>query len=86
VDVEDDTLVLAFYYSFHKEKIEDPKYRHLVENKLSKKFGSPNKVRCVLRPRAKQRAMEGHLVRAALEMGGRVTSVVEDSTLTRGEK
>jgi len=86
VAVEDDTLVLAFYYSFHKEKIEDPKYRHLIEKKLSEKFGSPSKVRCVLRPKARQRAMEGHLVRAALEMGGRVTSVVEDSTTARGEK
>jgi hypothetical protein len=86
VAVEDDTLVLAFYYSFHKEKIEDAKYRHLIEKKLSDKFGSPSKVRCVLRPKARQRAMEGHLVRAALEMGGRVTSVVEDPTLARGEK
>jgi len=86
VAVEGDTLVLAFYYSFHKEKIEDAKYRHLIEKKLSEKFGSPSKVRCVLRPKAKQRAMEGHLVRAALEMGGRVTSVVEDSTPARGEK
>jgi len=86
VAVEGDTLVLAFYYSFHKEKIEDSKYRHLVEKKLSEKFGSPSRVRCVLRPRAKQRAMEGHLVKAALEMGGRVTSVVENSTLEGGEK
>lgn len=77
VSVEDDTLVLAFYYSFHKEKIEDSKYRHLIEKKLSEKFGSPNKIRCILRPKAKQRAMEGHLVRAALEMGGRVTSMEE---------
>jgi DNA polymerase-3 subunit gamma/tau len=77
VAVEDDTLVLAFYYSLHKEKIEDPKYRHLIEKKLGEKFSSPSKVRCVLRPKAKQRAVEGHLVRAALEMGGRITSVEE---------
>ncbi|MFC1924186.1 DNA polymerase III subunit gamma/tau [Chloroflexota bacterium] len=77
VAVEDDTLVLAFYYPFHKEKIEDPKYRHLIEKRLGKKFGSPSKVRCVLRPKDKQKAMEGHLVKAALEMGGRITSVEE---------
>ena len=77
VAVEDDTLVLAFYYSFHKEKIEDSKYRHLIEKKLSEKFGSPSKVRCILKPKARQRAIEGHLVRAALEMGGRITSVEE---------
>ena len=77
VAVEDDTLVLAFYYSFHKEKIEDSKYRHLIEKKLSDKFGCPSKVRCILKPKARQRAVEGHLVKAALEMGGRVTSVEE---------
>ena len=59
------------------EKIEDPKYRHLIEKKLGEKFSSPSRVRCVLRPKAKQRAVEGHLVRAALEMGGRITTVEE---------
>jgi DNA polymerase III, subunit gamma and tau len=34
VALEDDTLVLGFYYSFHKVKIEDAKYRHLVEKNL----------------------------------------------------
>jgi len=77
VAVEDDTLVLAFYYTFHKEKIEDTKYRHLIEKKLGEKFGSPNKLRCILKPKARQKAIEGHLVRAALEMGGRVISVEE---------
>ncbi len=77
VAIDGDTLVLAFYYSFHKEKIENPKYRHLVEEKLAEKFGTPNKVRCILKPKARQRAVEGHLVKAALEMGGRITSVEE---------
>jgi len=86
VAVEDDTLVLCFYFPFHKDKIEDPKYRRMVEKKLGEKFGSPNKIRCVLRPKAGQRAMEGHLVRAALEMGGRITGVVEGPNLTGGEE
>jgi DNA polymerase-3 subunit gamma/tau len=81
VAVEDDTIVLAFYYPFHKEKVEDTKYRHMIEKKLAEKFGSPNKVRCVLKPKARQKAVDGHLVKAALEMGGRVTSVVENSNL-----
>jgi DNA polymerase-3 subunit gamma/tau len=75
IAVEDDTLVLGFYYSFHKEKIENPKYRHLVEKKLEEEFGTPGKIRCVLKPKDKKRAEEGHLVKAALEMGGRITSV-----------
>ena len=86
VAVEGDTLVLAFYYPFHKERIEDPKYCSMVERKLSEKFGSPSKVRCILRPKAKQQATEGHLVKAALEMGGRITSVVEGSSLMGGDK
>jgi len=86
VEVEDDTLVVAFKYAFHKEKIEDPKYRRMVEAKLSEKFGTPNKVRCVLRQKAGQRPMEGHLVKAALQMGGRVTSVVEEPKVTGGNR
>lgn len=85
VAVEDDTLVLAFYYPFHKEKIEDPKYCRMVERKLSEKFGKPSKVRCILKPKAEQRAIEGHLVKAALEMGGRITSVIEDAHITEGD-
>jgi DNA polymerase-3 subunit gamma/tau len=77
VAIEDDTLVLAFYYAFHKEKIENPKYRRMVEKKLAEKFGLPNKVRCILTPKAKQQAVNGHLVKAALEIGGRITSVEE---------
>ena len=77
IDIEDDTLVLEFYYPFHKEKIENPKYRRMVERKLSETFGTPNKISCVLKEKSKKRAMEGHLVRAALEAGGRVTSVEE---------
>jgi DNA polymerase-3 subunit gamma/tau len=77
IDIEDDTLVLEFYYPFHKEKIENPKYRRMVEKKLSETFGTPNKISCVLKEKSKKRAMEGHLVRAALEAGGRVTSVEE---------
>jgi len=84
--VEGDTLVLAFYHAFHKEKIEDAKYCRMVEKKLAEKFGSPNKIRCVLKPKAKQRAVDGHLVKAVLEMGGRITSVVEDSSMTEGEE
>jgi DNA polymerase III subunit gamma/tau len=86
--VEGDTLVIAFRYPFHKEKIEEPKYRRMVEQRLAEMFSVPNKVRCILRPKeqkAKQRAIDGHLVKAAIEMGGRVISVVEDSSKVGGD-
>jgi len=76
IALENDTLVLAFYYSFHKEKIEDAKYRHLVEKKLQQVFGQPYKIRCVLvdskRKSQSQARTENPVVKAALEMGAKI--------------
>ncbi len=76
VSLEDDTLVLGFYYSFHKEKIEDAKYRHLVERKLAEVFGRPYKIRCVLVDQKKEFAPEARtqnpVIKAALDMGARI--------------
>ena len=77
VALEDDTLVLGFYYSFHKEKIEDTKYRHLVEKKLKEVFGRPYKIRCVLvdskREVSSQARTQNPVIKAALEMGARIS-------------
>ena len=73
VALEDDTLVLGFYYSFHKEKIEDDKYRYLVEKKLGEVFGRPYKIRCILvdykREVPSQEKTQNPVIKAALEMG-----------------
>jgi DNA polymerase-3 subunit gamma/tau len=75
VALQDDTLVLGFYYSFHKEKIEDAKYRHLVEKKLREVFGRPYKVQCVLVDSKgeipSRTRTQNAVVKAALEMGAR---------------
>ncbi len=87
--VEGDTLVLAFYHDFHKKKIEDTKYTRMVERKLAEKFGSPSKIRCVLKTKEakpKRKVEDIPLVKAALEHGARITSVVEDSSMTEGEE
>jgi DNA polymerase-3 subunit gamma/tau len=77
VSLEDDTLVLGFYYSFHKEKIEDAKYRHLVEKKLKEVFGRPYKIRCILvdskREVPSQTRTQNPVIKAALEMGARIS-------------
>ncbi len=77
VALEDDTLVLGFYYSFHKEKIEDAKYRHLVEKKLQEIFGRPYKIRCILvdskREVSSQARTQNPVIKAALEMGARIS-------------
>jgi DNA polymerase-3 subunit gamma/tau len=72
IALEGDTLVLGFYNAWHKEKIEDPKYRHMVERKLSELFSTPCQVRCVLTERRKP--SQETMVRAALELGGRIVN------------
>ncbi|TET42690.1 MAG: DNA polymerase III subunit gamma/tau [Dehalococcoidia bacterium] len=73
--LEDDTLTLGFYYSFHKEKIEDPKYRHLVERKLKEVFGQPYKLKCILvnLKRKVPPQTQSPLIKAALEMGAEIS-------------
>jgi DNA polymerase-3 subunit gamma/tau len=77
VALENDTLVLGFYYSFHKDKIEDAKYRHLVEKKLKEVFGRPYKIRCILvdskREIPSQARTQNPVIKAALEMGARIS-------------
>jgi DNA polymerase-3 subunit gamma/tau len=72
MSIENNTLTLGFYHKFHKEYIEDPKYRHLVEKKLHEVFGRSYLVRCVLtaaKPKSKTEA-ESPLVKAAKESYG----------------
>jgi len=71
VEVTGDTLVLGFYWDFHKEKIEDPKYRTMVEAKVTEIFGKPYKIRCRMtqsKPPHKPKE-KGHMVDKALQMG-----------------
>jgi len=71
VEVTGDTLVLGFYWDFHKEKIEDPKYRTMVEAKVAEIFGKPYKIRCRMtqsKPPHKPKE-KGHMVDKALQMG-----------------
>src|SRR4030042_1730530 len=72
LSIEDNTLTLGFYHKFHKEYIEDPKYRHLVEKKLQEVFGRSYQVRCVLTsPSEKAKVeIESPLVKAAKESYG----------------
>jgi DNA polymerase-3 subunit gamma/tau len=76
VSLEDDVLVLRFAYEFHKSKIEDPKYCHVVEERLQEFYGRPFKVSCVLEtpagaPVSPAPARREGLVDAAVRMGAR---------------
>lgn len=52
VGVEGQEVVLGFYYAFHKEKIEEPKSKLLVESIISQVVSSPCRIRCVLSPKS----------------------------------
>jgi DNA polymerase-3 subunit gamma/tau len=71
IALEDNTIVLGFYYPFHKEKIEDPKYQRFVEQAISKVFGAEYKVRCELTPREQKKQK---LLDVALGMGAEIIS------------
>ncbi len=69
--IEDDTVVLVFRYSIHKENMEKPENQRVAEKIISTFLGRPCRVRCVYEPQ------NNHLVKAALKMGAQVTSVEE---------
>jgi hypothetical protein len=81
LNLEGDTLVLGFPYAFHKDKIENPKYKIIIEKRLSEVFGSAYKVRCVLAPREKKAPgsqLNNPLVKAAVEMGAVIVEEPEE--------
>ncbi len=69
VTIENDTIVLAFRYSYHKEKIEETENQQIVEKIISNFLGHSCHVRCI--------SEDNHLVRAALKMGAEVIDVEE---------
>ncbi|MBI4235741.1 MAG: DNA polymerase III subunit gamma/tau [Chloroflexi bacterium] len=79
--LENGAAVLCFVHQFHKEKVEEDTYRKVVEDALSKVMGASYRVSCVLRPpEAKATPAgppQGHLVKAALELGARITNTEE---------
>ncbi len=66
-----DTIVIGFAHDFQKNKIDDPKYRHLVEQRFAQLLGKHYTIRC---EKVGQEERGGHLVRAAQQMGGQVVS------------
>jgi DNA polymerase-3 subunit gamma/tau len=68
---EGDTVVLAFRYPIHKEKMEMPENQQVAEKIITNFLGHSCHVRCIYEPEA------NHLLKAALKMGAQVTSVEE---------
>jgi len=71
VAIEGDTVVLAFRYPIHKEKMEAVENQQVAEKIISNFLGHPCHVRYIHEPE------DNHLLKAALKMGAQVTSVEE---------
>jgi DNA polymerase-3 subunit gamma/tau len=71
VALENDTVVLAFRYPLHKEKIEEPENQRVAEKIIGNFLGHSCQVRCIYEPET------NHLVQAAKQMGAQITSVEE---------
>ena len=51
VSLDGTVFTLGFYYPFHKQKVEEPKSKALVEQVLQQLFGTSYTLRCVLIPK-----------------------------------
>ena len=71
VAIEGDTVVLAFRYPIHKEKMETAENQQVVKETISNFLGHPCQVRCIYEPE------DNHLVEAAKRIGAQITSVEE---------
>jgi DNA polymerase-3 subunit gamma/tau len=79
VAMEEDTVVLGFYWDFHKDKVEDPRNRRVVEGILSRIMGRHCQIQCILTPKEPKAAskatapQEDPLVQVAVqEYGARI--------------
>jgi DNA polymerase-3 subunit gamma/tau len=64
--IENDTIVVSFKYSYHKEKMDTLDNQKTADKIVSSFLGRPCKVRCVYEHE------NNHLVKAALKMGAQI--------------
>jgi hypothetical protein len=71
VAIEDDTVVLAFRYPIHKERMETAENQQLAEKVVSNFLGHPCHVRYV------HEKEDNHLIEAVKRLGAKIISVEE---------
>jgi hypothetical protein len=54
LSIENNVITIGFYHQFHRDYINDPKYKFLVEKKLREVFDKPYKINCVIMERKKE--------------------------------
>jgi len=71
VALENDTVVLAFRFSYHKEQIEKEENQRVAEKIIGHFLGHSCRVRCIYETES------NHLLKAALKMGAQIIDVEE---------
>ncbi len=52
-EIREDNLIIEVFYKFHKERLEEPKCRQILEKVVSEVMGEPVRIKCVLGEKAK---------------------------------
>ncbi|HEX8684342.1 MAG TPA: DNA polymerase III subunit gamma/tau [Ardenticatenaceae bacterium] len=82
--VDPDTLTLGFFYSIHRDKIEKPQERTVIERALQAFSGTKLRVQTVFAPKDQpmqagktkyEEAAEDPVVKEAMKLGGRIAEV-----------
>jgi len=69
--IEDNTIVLSFKFSFHKENMEKPENQQIAEKIISSFLGHSCHVRCIYEPE------DNHLIEEALKIGAQIIDTEE---------
>jgi DNA polymerase-3 subunit gamma/tau len=71
IGINNGVVVLAFKYTYHKEKIDEPENKRVTAEILGNFLGRPCQVECVFEPE------DNHLVREAQRRGAQIIKVEE---------
>ncbi len=78
IAVEGTLITIGFFYELHKTRVEgDKKAMPQIERIFGEIFNSPIRIRCVVSPKKQKMraAQDDPLIRAALNLGGKITDV-----------
>ena len=80
VSIQDNVITIGFYHQFHRDYINDPKYKFLVEKKLREVFDKPYKINCIIierkkeakAPEKQEQETQSSLTEIALKRGAKI--------------
>lgn len=89
ISLKDDTLVIGFFYEIHQSRFDNDKHAKTQFSKvLQDAIGATVHLKCIVSPkREKMReAQNDPLVRTGMNLGGKVTNIIEDEELSEEKK